>query len=88
MQGSTFPFAATAEERRRTGDPRPAIGERYRDREDYLGRVRVAAEQLVAERYLLNEDVDTLLALAGERYDAFAGSPAERGAVGAGAEPG
>jgi hypothetical protein len=88
MQGSTLPFATTAEERRRTGDPRAAIGERYRDREDYLGRVRAAAEQLVAERYLLNEDVDTLLALAGERYDAFAGSPAERGAVGAGAEPG
>jgi hypothetical protein len=73
MQGSTFPFARTAEERLATGDPRPSIAERYRDRDDYLARVRAAAEELVAQRYLLKEDVPMALALAAERYDAFAG---------------
>ena len=72
MWGSTLPFAATEAERRQTGDPRPSIAERYRDRDDYLARVRAAAEALAAERYLLDEDIELVVRLAGERYDAFA----------------
>lgn len=71
MQGSTFPFPRTAADRERTGDPRRGITERYRDRNDYLAQVRVAAENLVATRYLLAEDVPLALAIAAERYDAF-----------------
>jgi hypothetical protein len=77
MQGSTFPFAATADERARTGDPRPAVAERYRDRDDYLARVRSAAEDLVHQRNMLAEDVDMAVAIAAQRYDAFVKSPAE-----------
>jgi hypothetical protein len=76
MIGSTFPLAPTAAERERNGDPRPSIAERYRDRADYLARVRAAAERLVAERYLLAEDVDLVVRTAGARYDAFARQPA------------
>ncbi len=76
MQGSTFPFPATKAERERTGDPRPSIEERYRDRADYLAQVRAAAEALVAQRYLLAEDIDVSLSLAAARYDAFAATPA------------
>jgi hypothetical protein len=76
MQGSTFPFAATRAERERSADPRPSIEERYRDRDDYLAQVRAAAEALVAQRYLLAEDVDLAVRLAAERYDAFAAAPA------------
>ena len=76
MQGSTFPFAATRAEREQRGDPRSSIEERYRDREDYLAQVRAAAEALVQQRYLLAEDVDLAVRLAGERYDAFAPTPA------------
>ena len=72
MQGCTFPFTVTTEERQRTGDPRPSLVERYRDRADYLARVRIAADELVRQRYLLAEDVDLALAIAAERYDAFA----------------
>ena len=72
MQGSTLPFPATAEARAGAGDPRPAIAERYRDRDDYLGRVRDAAERLAAEGYILAEDVELVVRSAGERYDAFA----------------
>jgi hypothetical protein len=72
MQGSTLPFCRTPEERERVGDPRPSIAERYRNREDYLGRIRAASERLVQERYLLPEDVDLIQELAGARYDTFA----------------
>ncbi|HLZ69469.1 MAG TPA: alpha/beta hydrolase domain-containing protein [Dehalococcoidia bacterium] len=72
MAGSTLPFAATAHERSQRGDPRPAIAERYRDRDDYAARARAAAEQLAAQRYLLDEDIDLVVENALARYDAFA----------------
>jgi hypothetical protein len=74
MQGSTFPFPRTAEERAQTGDPRPAIAERYRDRAEYLSRIREAAMDLVAARYLLAEDVPMALTIAADRYDYFMGN--------------
>jgi hypothetical protein len=79
MQGSTLPFAATRAERERRGDPRPSIEERYRDREDYLARVRADAEALARQRYILEEDVETVVANAAARYDAFAATPAAAG---------
>ncbi|MGI8551616.1 MAG: alpha/beta hydrolase domain-containing protein [Dehalococcoidia bacterium] len=71
MLGSTLPFPATVREREQTGDPRPAIAERYGDREEYLARVRSEAERLVAQRYLLAEDVEAVMQGAGKRYDAL-----------------
>ena len=73
MQGSTLPFARTGEERAASGDPRPAVTERYRDRADYLAQVRAAAEALVAARHMLAEDIDLAVALAAERYDGLVG---------------
>src|SRR5205807_325784 len=67
--GSVFPFARTADERAATGDARPAITERYADRGDYLDRVRKAAAELVAERYLLAEDEDAAVEQAARLYD-------------------
>jgi hypothetical protein len=75
MTGSTIPFAVSASERARTGDPRPAIEERYRDRADYLARVRAAAEELVAQRYLLPEDVEVVVSNASVRWDALVPTP-------------
>lgn len=74
MEGSTFPLAKTAEERQRSGDPRPSLAERYDSRADYLAHVQSAAEQLVAGRYLLADDVPLALAIAAERYDFVAGT--------------
>lgn len=68
--GSSVPFAATAAERQRTGDPRRSIDERYRDRADYLDQVRRAAEDLVAQRFLLADDVALCLDIAAARYNA------------------
>jgi hypothetical protein len=65
------PFPRTAAERAQTGDPRPSIAERYRDRADYLAHVRHAALSLVEQRYLLPEDVPLAAEIAAERYDYF-----------------
>ena len=70
--GATIPFAATKAQREASGDPRPSIAERYRDRDNYLARVRAAAERLVEQRYLLAEEVDLVVGNALARYDAFA----------------
>jgi hypothetical protein len=67
--GSTVPFAATEDERRRAGDPRPSLAARYGDRATYLDQVRAAAVGLVAERLLLAGDVELCVELAGTRWD-------------------
>jgi len=56
-QGSTFPFAATRAERLANGDPRPSLAERYSSKADYVSKVKAAAEALVRQRLLLEEDV-------------------------------
>jgi hypothetical protein len=71
MMGSTLPFPCTAEERARRGDPRPSIAERYASREDYLARVRAAAETLVSTRHMLGEDLEPVLARAATQWDLF-----------------
>jgi hypothetical protein len=69
LVGSTIPFPASREVRQVTGDPRPSIAERYASREDYLGQVRQATEALIQARYLLAEDLEEILAQAGQHYD-------------------
>lgn len=74
MLGSTLPFARTKAERERSGDPRRSIEERYRDQDDYLGRVREAAVEMVRQRFLVEEDVEVVMGHAAERYDYFTGA--------------
>lgn len=69
MMGSTLPLARTRAAREQNGDPRPAIEERYGSRAAYLASVRTAAESLVAARHALAEDVDAMVARAGELWD-------------------
>jgi hypothetical protein len=65
LLGSYFPFPRTADDRALSHDPRRPITERYRDRADYLDRIRAAARALAAGGYLLEED----LAQIAERAD-------------------
>ena len=67
--GSYIPFARTRADRERAGDPRPSIAERYRDRDDYVGKFAAAALDLVERGYLLQEDVADLLKHAIEHYN-------------------
>ena len=65
--------ASNAAEREAAGDPRPSIDERYASKEDYLARVRAAAEALVRDRHLLAEDVGGVVEVAARKWDAFRG---------------
>jgi hypothetical protein len=67
--GGTIPFAAHEAARRARRDPRPSIAARYASKDDYLARVRQAAEQLVHERYLLAEDIAVCVAQASKFWE-------------------
>ena len=67
LLGSFIPFAKTKSERKRTGDPRLSLQERYKDRTDYVQRVSHAARILVEQRYLLPEDAERMIGEAKRR---------------------
>jgi hypothetical protein len=71
MVGSFIPFARTKAERVAAGDPRLSIEERYKDKEDYLRKVKEAAEALTGSGFLLKEDVDKVGAKAAARWDSI-----------------
>ena len=64
ITGSYLPFPNTAEEREQTGDPRPAILERYADADAYAAAIRTAALALVEQGHMLEEDVERAVAAA------------------------
>jgi hypothetical protein len=74
LAGSSIPFAATKAKRTASGDPRLSVEERYTSKDDYLRRVREAADRLVKERYVLTDDVNPILAHAGAMWDHVVGS--------------
>lgn len=59
--GSWIPLAKTAEERKKTGDPRLSIAERYASEDDYMKKFGQAARKLVEQRFLLQEDLPAIL---------------------------
>ena len=64
LSGSFIPFAPTKQERLAAADPRPSIEERYPTKEAYVAAFRKAADDLVAQRFLLPDDAIRLLAEA------------------------
>ena len=64
LTGGRIPFARTAADRERTGDPRRAVTERYSSFNDYLEQYMAAADKLEADGYLLPEHRDALEAHA------------------------
>ena len=77
MQGFSSLFEATARARRDAGDNRLSLEERYKDRDSYIDRVRGEAQPLVAERYILEEDFETVVSACVERYDLAAAATPE-----------
>ena len=67
LLGSFIPFARTTAQRRKNGDPRLSLEERYKDHADYVQRVSQAARSLVEQRYLLPKDAERMIAEAGRR---------------------
>ncbi len=76
LQGSYIPFAASRAERVQRQDPRPAVLERYANRDEYLDRLTRYANGLVDQRYLLAEDVPEIVRRAAAHWDALV--PADR----------
>ena len=70
MLGLSNFFAPTREAREAARDMRHSIQERYQSREAYLELVRDVTRRLVAERYVLDEDVEIVVSSCAERYDA------------------
>lgn len=68
--GFTLFFCRGREEREASEDPRLSIEERYRDKNDYLDRVGEVTKELIAARYLLDEDRDWVISSCAARYDA------------------
>jgi len=64
LNGSYLPLAKTARERQASGDTRPSLEERYRSRAHYVRAIAMAAQRLVEQRLLLEEDADRYVALA------------------------
>jgi Alpha/beta hydrolase domain len=60
LQGSFIPFASTRAERIAIGDSRLSIEERYPTKDVYLAAFKKAADDLVAQRFLLPDDADAL----------------------------
>ena len=69
LRGSTIPFPATKKEREASGDPRLSIEERYESKVHYQELVRQSTQRLVDQAYLLEEDADDMVELAGRHYD-------------------
>ncbi len=61
FNGAFVPFAATKAERLATGDPRLSIEERYPTKAAYVNAIRVAADNLMRARYLLQDDAFRLI---------------------------
>lgn len=64
FQGSFIPFAPTRAERRKAGDPRLSVEERYSSGYAYALAMKRSAEILVRKRFMLPEDADRVAAEA------------------------
>jgi hypothetical protein len=69
LRGSFVPFAATADAARKSGDGRASLAERYASREAYVAQVRASAERLSAQRFVLPDDVNAIVAEQSTWYD-------------------
>jgi hypothetical protein len=64
LNGAFFPFARTQAERLATGDSRESLEERYGDHQGFVDAVTKGANELVQERFMLEEDAQTYIQAA------------------------
>ncbi len=74
FDGCYIPFPRTEAERAAKGDPRPSIESRYRNRDEYLGRITQATLKLVSQGYLLTEDMAGVVERAAQQWDYVMGT--------------
>jgi hypothetical protein len=61
LLGSTIPLPRTRAEAQSRNDPRPSLEELYGNHEGYVRKVATAAQNLLAQRLMLPEDVDLVV---------------------------
>jgi hypothetical protein len=76
FRGAYLPFAVVEAERRRSGDPRPSLEERYTNRDENLGRCARASKDLAKDGFLLPRDLSAMLSPAGEFWHVAVQNPA------------
>lgn len=76
MVGSYIPLPRTREEARAANDPRKPISERYRDKDDYLRQLRLAADALVKDGFLLADDLPRIVENGSRQWDWIMSQPA------------
>ena len=69
LMGSYISFPLTKADRQARRDPRLSIEERYRDEADYLAKLRAAADELVKGRYLLPDDIESVLKRGRDQWE-------------------
>jgi hypothetical protein len=67
--GTWIPLPANETERARTADPRPSLAALYGGRDDFMARVRQAADDLAAEGFLLPADEPMAVSRAAAMWD-------------------
>ncbi len=76
LSGMMVPLFRTQDERLAAGDPRPSLEELYGDHAGYVASVAAAARNLLAQRLMLQEDVDRIIQEADDS-DVLAPLPAD-----------
>jgi hypothetical protein len=64
LMGSYIPFAKDANQRAATNDLRLSVAERYKNRDDYVNRIRGAALSLLESGFLLQDDAAVIVQAA------------------------
>ncbi len=80
LVGSFTAFAVTKAQREATGDARLSLAERYRNRDDYVNRIRIASLELIEAGFLLPEDAAVIIqaAASSSAIGPLAANPAPR----------
>ena len=69
FEGAYLPLPKTEAARKKTGDPRSSIAERYSSRQEYLDRYEAAIQQLVQQHWIQREDCAALLERGRQEWD-------------------
>lgn len=69
MVGSWIAFPLTRADREKRKDPRLSIEERYQNKNDYLARITAAAQKLVEQGFLLDQDLPKLRERASTEWE-------------------
>ena len=69
LAGWTVALPSTESEKERDHDPRPSLESLYHTKQDYMLKIKEAAQKLIEEGYILNEDFQGVMDICEQKYD-------------------